>query len=121
MARATTEERKNQPKKPVRRTAPSLEREMSEFRVDRKMRMSLATKFTIPVVALLSAVVVLFGLVVYSHMANALDEELDRNGLLAATLAATPEIDSWERNYNTIANLRNRLAAIESELELARG
>ena len=77
--------------------------------------------FTIPSVAVLSGVVILFGLVVYAHMANALDDELDNNGLLAATLAASPEIDSWERNYNTITNLRSRLAAIESELDLARG
>jgi serine phosphatase RsbU (regulator of sigma subunit) len=121
MARAATEDRRNPPQKPPRRVAPALEREMSELRVVRKVRMSLATKFTLPVVALLSLVVILFGMVVYAHMANALDQELDSSGLLAATLAASPEIDSWERNYNTIANLRNRLAAIESELELARG
>ena len=41
--------------------------------------------------------ILVFGLVVYAHMANALDEELDSNGLLAASLAASPEIDSWER------------------------
>jgi serine phosphatase RsbU (regulator of sigma subunit) len=121
MARATTEDRKNPPRKPARVSAPALDREMSELRAVRKMRMSLATKFTLPVVALLSLVVILFGLVVYAHMANALDDELDTNGLLAASLAASPEIDSWERNYNTIGNLRNRLAAIESELEIARG
>jgi serine phosphatase RsbU (regulator of sigma subunit) len=106
---------------PARRPNPALEREMSELRVVRKVRMSLATKFTMPVVVLMSLVILVFGLVVYSHMANALDRELDANGMLAATLAASPEIDSWEKNYNTIANLRNRLASIESELDLARG
>jgi serine phosphatase RsbU (regulator of sigma subunit) len=122
MARATTEDAKKDGAAKARRAAqPALDREMSDLRVVRKVRMSLATKFTIPVVAVLSVIVILFGLVVYAHMANALDEELDNAGLLASHLAASPEIDSWERNYNTIANLRNRLAAIESELALARG
>src|SRR5262245_29656603 len=121
MARATQEDRRHPKQMPAPKKTPALEREMSELRVVRKVRVSLATKFTLPVVALLSLVVILFGLVVYAHMANALDEELDSNGLLAASLGASPEIDSWDRSYNTVANLRNRLAAIESELELARG
>ena len=37
---------------PRARASPTLEREMSELRVVRKVRMSLATKFMIPVVAL---------------------------------------------------------------------
>jgi serine phosphatase RsbU (regulator of sigma subunit) len=111
----------NPARRPARKSQPMLEREMSELRVVRKVRLSLATKFIIPVVALTSLVILLFGLVVYAHMANALDAELDGSGLLAASLAASPEIDSWERNYNTIVNLRKRLAEIESELDLARG
>lgn len=121
MARATTEDAKKARPKAPKKALPSIDREMSELRIVRKVRMSLATKFIIPVVAVLSVIVIVFGLVVYAHMANALDQELDSNGLLAANLAASPEIDSWDRNYNTIANLRNRLAAIESELDLARG
>ncbi len=107
-----------------RKTGPlgtALEREMSDIRVRRKVQFGLAPKFTLPVVSVITLVVILFGVVVYGHMARALDDELDRTGTFAAALAASPELDSWEGNYNTVANLRRRLATIESDLQLASG
>ncbi len=96
-------------------------REMSAFAGGRKVRMGLATKIMLPVTALVAAVIVIFGAVVYARLADGLDEELDRTGVFAARLAATPEIDSWVDSYNTVDDLRKRLAEIEAEFAVARG
>lgn len=96
-------------------------REMSAFAGGRKVRIGLATKIMLPVTALVAAVIVIFGAVVYARLADGLDEELDRTGVFAARLAATPEIDSWVDSYNTVDDLRKRLAEIEAEFAVARG
>jgi serine phosphatase RsbU (regulator of sigma subunit) len=94
---------------------------MSSLAGGRKVRVGLALKIMLPVTALVALVIVVFGAVVYARLADGLDEELDRTGVFAARLAATPEIDSWLEAYNTVDDLRKRLAEIEAEFAVARG
>src|ERR1043166_2213476 len=107
---------------PIRATPSAkrpVDRDMTAIRSRPRVRRRLAAKFTVPVTIVLSVVMVIFGLVVWNHMSVALDDALDRTGTLAAELAASPEIDSWGADYNTVANLHTRIARIETELELA--
>lgn len=99
----------------------AVEREMSRFAGGREVRLGLAAKFTLPVAGVVAAVIVVFGAVVYSRLADGLDEELDRTGVFSARLAASPEIDSWVEPYNTVDDLRRRLAEIEAEFAVASG
>jgi serine phosphatase RsbU (regulator of sigma subunit) len=97
------------------------EREMSSLGDVRQVKVGLATKIALPVSGLAALVIVVFGMTVYSRLADGLDEELDRTGVFAARLAASPEIDSWVDSYNTVDDLRKRLADVEAEYAIARG
>lgn len=94
---------------------------MSSLGDVRKVKAGLATKIALPVSGLAALVIVVFGMTVYSRLADGLDEELDRTGVFAARLAASPEIDSWTESYNTVDDLRKRLADVEAEYAIARG
>lgn len=105
--------------KPARK--PSVEKEMSNLGAVQKVRFGLAPKFTIPVSIALSLVIVAMGFVVYGATAESLEKEINKNGIFAARLAASPEIDSWDEGYNTSQDLIRRLAAIEAALAEAGG
>jgi serine phosphatase RsbU (regulator of sigma subunit) len=103
------------------RTSPKTGRsDMGATVKPRAVRVGLATKITLPVATLSVVVIAIFGAVVNAKLADGLDEELDRTGVFAARLAASPEIDSWLESYNTVDDLRRRLAEIEAEFAVAR-
>ncbi|HYC77943.1 MAG TPA: hypothetical protein VEI02_09980, partial [Planctomycetota bacterium] len=106
----------------TRRTTGSsraADRDLADLAARRRVRVGLAAKNALPVSLLTAAIFTVFGFVMYSHFADGLDVEFDRTGVFAARLAATPEVDSWLERYNTVDDLRRRLADIEAEYAIA--
>lgn len=96
----------------------AVEREMSEIEV-RKVRVGLGLKFTAPVSLAMSMLILFMGWRVYDSTAESMKSQLNHQGVFAALIAASPEIDSWEEGYNTVQDLRDRLAAIDAAAVLA--
>ena len=104
------------------RPAPAtVDREMSDLGATRKVRFGLASKFTAPVSLALALVILLMGWVIYGRMSEALQLQLNQQGVFAARIAAAPEIDSWNSTYNTYEDLSERIGRIDAELALAGG
>lgn len=100
---------------------PAVEREMSEIGTVRKVRFGLGPKFTLPVSIAISLLIIFMGIVVSNSMSKALEREINENGIFAARLAASPEIDSWDGEYNTVEDLQARLARIDAAMAIAGG
>ena len=105
----------------TRTEIPQIDKEMSDLGGVRKVRFGLASKFTIPVSIVLSVAIVLMGFVVYGKTSDSLKLQLTGQGVFAARIAAAPEIDSWDEDYNTYPDLSDRVGRIAAELELAGG
>lgn len=99
----------------------TVEKEMSDLGATRKFRIGLALKFMVPVTLAVSLVIILMGFMVYRTAAERLEQEIDKAGIFAAKLAAAPEIDSWDPDYNTTRDLVRRLGRIAAEVELGGG
>jgi len=106
--------------KPVPKEAV-VDKEMSDLGQVRKVRFGLATKFTAPVAAALSLIIVLMGFVVYGSTSDSLEFQLSQQGVFAVRIAAAPEIDSWDKDYNTYEERDRRKAVDDAELALAGG
>ncbi|MAG54739.1 MAG: hypothetical protein CMJ83_00455 [Planctomycetes bacterium] len=98
---------------------PAVDKEMSDLGAVAKVRFGLASKFTAPVTLVISCAICLMGYVVYGSASESLEFQFNQQGVFAARIAATPEIDSWDDDYNTYQNLSDRIGAIDAELALA--
>jgi serine phosphatase RsbU (regulator of sigma subunit) len=105
-------------KKAALRPQAAVDKEMSDLGAVRKVRFGLASKFTAPVSAMLSFAIILMGFVVYNTTSESLQLQLNQQGVFAARIAAAPEIDSWDEDYNTYENLSLRIGRIAAELAL---
>jgi len=94
---------------------------MSDLGVTRRVRFGLATKFTVPLSLVLSCTIILMGFVVYDKSAESLRLQLTAQGVFAARIAAAPELDSWDKDYNTYRNLTRRVDRVAAEKALAGG
>ncbi|NRA95813.1 MAG: SpoIIE family protein phosphatase [Planctomycetes bacterium] len=103
----------------TRTEIPQVDKEMSDLGGVRKVRFGLAAKFTIPVSIVLAIAIVLMGFVVYGKTSDSLKLQLTAQGVFAARIAAAPEVDSWDPDYNTHLNLTRRVDRIQAELALA--
>lgn len=99
-------------------STPSVDREMSDLGKVRRMGFGLALKFTVPVTLALSLAIVLMGFVVYGSARETMERELNRSGVIAAKLAAAPGLDAWNEEFNTLAELYERLGRLEEALGL---
>lgn len=99
----------------------TVDKEMSDLGHVRKVRFGLASKFTTPVALVLSGAIVIMGFVVYGKTSESLQHQLTAQGIFAARIAAAPEIDSWDEDYNTYQNLSDRIGRIAAELALEGG
>lgn len=89
---------------------------MSDLGESRKVRFGLAPRFTIPVAISVSILIAVMGVVVYNGTATSLKSQFDQQGVFAARVAAAPEIDSWDREYNTVQDLQQRIGLVDSLL-----
>jgi serine phosphatase RsbU (regulator of sigma subunit) len=89
---------------------------MSDLGEARRIRFGLAPRFTLPITILVSILITIMGFVVYSGTAESLKNQFDQQGVFAARVAAAPEIDSWDKNYNTVKDLQHRIGLVDALL-----
>ena len=108
-------------RKASRQARPDTHKAMSDLGATRKVRFGLAPRFTTPVVIAVSLIIILMGFVVYQSVASSLRVQLDEQGVFAARVAATPELDSWDEDYNTVTDLQERLSVVDAMLAMGGG
>lgn len=95
------------------------DRELSSLGGRRKVRLGIASKFTVPVALTTTLIIVVMGFVIQGTASDALEAQLNRQGVFAARLAATPEIDTWREEHATVAYMQRKLVRISAALAVA--